>query len=54
MSKILCSECNGEAYVDDEPCLSCEGGFMEEIGPEDYTLVEDQYTKGVNDDLIYE
>lgn len=53
MSKITCPECNGECYVDDEPCLTCEAGFIEEIGPEDYTLVEDQYTKGVQDDLIY-
>ena len=53
MSKITCPECNGECYVDDDPCLTCEAGFIEEIGPEDYTLVEDQYTKGVNDDLIY-
>ena len=53
MSKITCPECNGECYVDDDPCLTCEAGFIEEIGPEDYTLVEDQYTKGVQDDLIY-
>lgn len=53
MSKIICPECNGESYIDDEPCLSCEAGFMEEISPEDYTLIEDQYTKGVNNDLIY-
>jgi len=53
MSKITCPECNGECYVDEEPCLTCEAGFIEEIGPEDYTLIEDQYTKGVNNDLIY-
>ena len=53
MSKTICPECNGECYVDENPCLTCEGGFMEEISPEDYTLVEDLYTKGVNNDLIY-
>jgi DnaJ-class molecular chaperone len=36
MTKIICPECNGECYIDEEPCLTCEAGFMEEIRPEDY------------------
>lgn len=54
MSKTICPECNGESYIDEEPCLSCEAGFIDEIGPEDYILTEDQYiTKGASNDLIY-
>lgn len=56
MTKIVCPECNGECYIDDEPCLICEAGFMEEICPEDYNTSEtDQFImKGANDnDLIY-
>ena len=46
ISKEICSHCNGECYVDDEPCVECEAGFIDEIGPEDYnTYYDDAYTK---------
>ncbi len=39
ISKEICSHCNGECYIDDEPCVECEAGFVEEIGPEDYSNI---------------
>jgi len=56
MTKVICPECNGKCYIDDEPCLTCDAGFMEEISPEDYNTSEtDQFIlKGVKEnDLIY-
>jgi len=43
---IICMYCKGEAYIDDEPCVECEAGWIVDDGPDSYKNEESLEKQG--------